>query len=41
MLFRSNRIAWKMFMRQQDSLNAAAVRVLDDFMARVSNEIGS
>lgn len=36
-----NRIAWKMFMRQQDQLNAAAVRVLDDFMARVSNEIGS
>jgi hypothetical protein len=36
-----NRIAWKMFIRQQDSLNKAAVRVLDEFMARVSNEIGS
>lgn len=36
-----NRIAWKMFVRQQDKLNAAAVRILDDFMARVSNEIGS
>jgi hypothetical protein len=36
-----NRIAWKMFMRQQGSLNAAAVRILDDFMAKTSKEIGS
>lgn len=36
-----NRIAWKMFMRQQDRLNRAAVRILDDFMAKTSKEIGS
>jgi hypothetical protein len=36
-----NRIAWKMFMRQQDTLRSAAVKVLDDFMFRVSKEIGS
>jgi hypothetical protein len=36
-----NRIAWKMFMRQQGRLNAAAVRILDDFMAKTSKEIGS
>ena len=36
-----NRIAWKMFVRQEDKLSDAAMKVLDDFMARVSNEIGS
>jgi hypothetical protein len=36
-----NRIAWKMFMRQQDTLHAAAVAVLDDFMLKASREIGS
>jgi hypothetical protein len=36
-----NRIAWKMFMRQQDTLHSAAIKVLDDFMLKVSREIGS
>lgn len=36
-----NRIAWKMFMRQQTTLHDAAVKVLDKFMAKISDEMGS
>lgn len=36
-----NRIAWKMFMRQQGSLRSAAIKILDDLMFKVSKEIGS
>lgn len=36
-----NRIAWKMFVRQEDKLNRAAMAILDNFMAKVSSEVGS